>query len=131
MSELLIKVGFFISNSIYDYMNLKESIKRILKEETKLPAFIRRRVSQEDIEEEFESSLDSAKEMFQREYSRAGTKPDLDRYKFVVISMTIDGLHWQLYTSFDENENWHDETFSALSDYFDDKIKKEYQHLYR
>ena len=113
-------------------MNLKESIRRILKEETKkLPAFIRRRVSEEDIKEEFESSLDSAREMFQREYSRVGTKPDLDRYKYVVISMTMDGLHWQLYTSFDENENWYEETFSALSDYFDDKIKKEYQYLYR
>ena len=113
-------------------MNLKESIRKILKEETKkLPTFIRRRVSEEDIEEEFESSLDSAREMFQREHSRTGIKPDLDRYKFIVVSMTIDGLHWQLYTSFDENENWHDETFLALSDYFDDKIKKEYKHIYR
>jgi hypothetical protein len=117
---------------IYHYINLKESIRIILKEETKkLPAFIRRRVSQEDIEEEFESSLDSAREMFQREYSRTGTKPDLDRYKFIVVSMTIDGLHWQLYTSFDENEDWHQETFSVLSEYFDDKIKKEYKRIYR
>ena len=87
--------------------------------------------SEIDIEEEFESSLDSAREMIQREHSRTGIKPDLDRYKFIVVSMTIDGLHWQLYTSFDENENWHDETFLALSDYFDDKIKKEYKHIYR
>ena len=113
------------------YLSLYE-LRRILKEETKkLPTFIRRRVSEEDIEEEFESSLDSAREMLQREHSRTGIKPDLDRYKFIVVSMTIDGLHWQLYTSFDENENWHDETFLALSDYFDDKIKKEYKHIYR
>ena len=32
-------------------MNLQESIRRILREETKLPAFIRRRYSQEDIDE--------------------------------------------------------------------------------
>lgn len=108
-------------------MNLKKSIRRILKEETKkLPNFILRRVPYEDIKNEFESSLVSAKEMFQREHSRIGTKPDLDRYKFVVVSMTIDGLHWQLYTSFDENEDWHDAIFLALSDYFDSEITEEY-----
>ena len=32
-------------------MNLQETIRRILREETKLPAFIRRRYSQEDIDE--------------------------------------------------------------------------------
>ena len=32
-------------------MNLQESIRRILREETKRPAFIRRRYSQEDIDE--------------------------------------------------------------------------------
>jgi len=32
-------------------MNLQESIRRILKEETKLPSFIRRRFSEEDINE--------------------------------------------------------------------------------
>ena len=32
-------------------MNIQESIRRILREETKLPAFIRRRYSQEDINE--------------------------------------------------------------------------------
>jgi hypothetical protein len=36
---------------IYNIMNLQENIRRILKEETKLPSFIRRRYSEEDIDE--------------------------------------------------------------------------------
>jgi hypothetical protein len=39
-------------------MNIKESIRRILSEETQIPSVIRRRVSSDDIEEAFEFALE-------------------------------------------------------------------------
>ena len=49
-------------------MNLQEHIRKVLKEETNLSLFIRRRVPHHELEKEFKESLDMASDMFFNEY---------------------------------------------------------------
>lgn len=62
-------------------MNLKESIKRILKEETQIPSIIRRRVSVKDIEKAFKSSLEDNTRWF--------SKGILDSIEFEVFAKNV------------------------------------------
>ena len=102
-------------------MKLKETIRRILKEETKLIPLILRRVEINKLNEEFNESLDVASERFFRD-----PEMTLDMFTHIVISMTIDGIHYDIHSTTHEDSQWYDGVFNSLKDYY----KKQIDHRY-
>ena len=70
-------------------MNLKESIKKILKEERKPSSYLIRRVTADRINDEFKGSLDYVSYKLKGNY---GLKKFQDR----VMTVMMDGLHGEL-----------------------------------
>ncbi len=110
-------------------MNLQESIRRILREETNFMLAIRRRVPHEDLEREFEESLDMASTMFFNFIEKNGGIINLDRFINVAISSTIDGIHYDLYSTLPEDVQWYEDVKETLKDYYKDRIKTRYEKL--
>jgi len=110
-------------------MNLQESIRRILREETINLTTILRRVSIDDLEREFEESLDMASTMFFNFIEKNGSIINLDRFINVAISSTIDGIHHDLYSTLPEDIQWYEDVKESLKDYYKDRIKVRYKKL--
>jgi hypothetical protein len=109
--------------------NLQESIKRILREETKLNPMILRRVRRDDLEREFEESLDSATNSVFHLIRNGGGIMVLDRFKYITVSRLIDGIHYEIYSTTPEDSVWYDEVFNSLKDYYTDRIEVRYKKL--
>jgi hypothetical protein len=111
-------------------MNLQESIKRVLREETQIPSSIRRRVSYSDIEEAFLNALDSI------DYSRLHNQfsPIKNISLKTFAKLVIDELNMYLEQDYfsDENriyfddETYHEKIRVPLMKYFGNRIKKRY-----
>jgi hypothetical protein len=111
-------------------MNLQESIKRVLREETQIPSSIRRRVSYSDIEEAFLNALDSI------DYSRLHNQfsPIKNISLKTFAKLVIDELNMYLEQDYfsDENriyfddETYHEKIRVPLMNYFGNRIKKRY-----
>ena len=110
-------------------MNLQESIRRILREETKLNPIILRRVRRDDLEREFEESLDATSKRFFRFIEQYGDIINLDRFKYITVSRLIDGIHYEIYSTTPEDSVWYDEVFNSLKDYYTDRIEVRYKKL--
>jgi UTP:GlnB (protein PII) uridylyltransferase len=106
---------------IFIVMNLRETIRRILNEETTL---ISRRVEIDKLNEEFNESLDHAAEMFFRD-----PKMTLDMFTHIVISMTIDGIHYEIHSRMPEDSQWYNDVFNSLKNYYKKQIKHRYNQL--
>lgn len=111
-------------------MNLQESIIRILKEETDYLRIIRRRVPPDDLEREFEESLDMASNLMLR-YIKKDREDVMNLKGFinVTISILIDGIHHELYSTIPEEYQWYDKVQETLKDYYKDRIKTRYRKL--
>jgi hypothetical protein len=109
--------------------NLQESIRRILREETKLNPMILRRVRRDDLEREFEESLDGATNSVFRLIRNGGGIMVLDRFKYITVSRLIDGIHYEIYSTTPEDSVWYDEVFNSLKDYYTDRIEVRYKKL--
>lgn len=111
-------------------MNLQESIIRILKEETDYLRIIRRRVPHDDLEREFEESLDMASNLMLR-YIKKDREDVMNLKGFinVTISILIDGIHHELYSTIPEEYQWYDKVQETLKDYYKDRIKIRYRKL--
>ena len=109
--------------------NLQENIRRILRVETKLIPMIRRRVPHDDLEREFEESLDLASNRFFRFIEEYGDIINLDRFINVAISSTIDGIHSELYNTLPEDAQWYQDVQESLKKYYRDRIKVRYKKL--
>ncbi len=102
-------------------MTLKNHIKKILREESLSESrHLRRRFNQEELDYEFEESMEYA--------SKSPYKfESLDDLKHYVISVMMDGLHGKL-------SNWgtidfpYDEIYNFLKNEYSDEIE-EYDHL--
>lgn len=115
---------------------VRESIRRILQEETKLIPLILRRVRYEDLEREFEEVLDiSSNKVLSLMY---GDFVSLDRFRNLTVSRLIAGIYYELYRatgntyelhSTTENPEWYDKVFNNLSDYYNDRIEVRYKEL--
>jgi hypothetical protein len=105
-------------------MKLKESIRRILKEETKLISLILRRVEIDKLNEEFNESLDHSSDMFFRD-----PEMTLDMFTHIVISMTIDGIHHDIHSRMPEDSQWYNDVFNSLKNYYKKQIKHRYNQL--
>jgi hypothetical protein len=110
-------------------MNLQESIRRILREETELPLYIRRRVLYDELEREFSESLDMSSNMLRNTNKDDGSIMSLNRFIDVTISILMDGIHYELYSKMPEDSEWYGEVVESLKDYYKDRIKSRYKKL--
>ena len=110
-------------------MNLQESIRRILKEETKINTFIRRRVPIDDLEREFSESLEMSSNMLRNTNKEGGGVMSLNRFIDATISILMDGIHYELYSTMPEDSQWYGEAIESLKDYYKDRIKSRYKKL--
>ena len=104
-------------------MNLQESIRKVLREETINLTTILRRVNSDDLEIEFEESLDMASDnLFYRIRNGKGVM-DLKSFIEVTTSILIDGIHSELYNTLPEDVQ------ESLKEYYRDRIKVRYKKL--
>ena len=130
-------MGDFLFIHIFINMNLQESIIRILKEETNTLTMILRRVPTDELEREFEESLDMVSNWFFRFIEKNGDIINLDgrydltinRFINVTISNMMDGIHHDLYSTLPEDVQWYEDVKETLKDYYKDRIKFRYEKL--
>lgn len=108
-------------------MNLKESIRIILKEEANTLTMILRRTS--TLELEFEESLDMASNMLVNINKKGRGIMDLKRFIVVTTSILMDGIHHDLISSLPFEYEWYDEVQKTLKEYYKDRIKTRYEEL--
>ena len=110
-------------------MNLQESIRKVLREETINLTTILRRVHTHDLEIEFEESLDMASDnLFYRIRNGKGVM-DLKSFIEVTTSILIDGIHSELYNTLPEDVQWYQDVQESLKKYYRDRIKVRYKKL--
>lgn len=85
-----------------------------------------RRVTPARLYEEFSESVKSVRDMF---YRSGSFEASLAEFRNAIISMTIDGIHWELYSTMPEESNWYDNVFYELRRYFDNRIEEIYNEL--
>ena len=105
---------------------IKESIKRILREESKIPLQIRRRVDINDFINHFDESLDYASNLYRKNKAKFNA---INSFKFVhiVISHLISEVCARI-----QNKvclDYFDELWSFLSDYFNDEIQQRFYDI--
>ena len=104
-------------------MRLQESIRIILREETNISLFIRRRVTEDKLEEGFNDGLKYGEEFFQK-YPLLKMK----EYRELVMNVVMDHIHGEL-------SNWGTRDFpygdvrNYLTDRFIDRIRENYEEL--
>ena len=112
-------------------MNLQESIRRVLREETNLIKMILRRVQHDDLEREFEESLDAtSNNVFNLIINGGGVMP-LDRFIDITVSRLIDRIHYELYSTTPEDSEWYNEVRDSLKDYYKHRIGVRYTQIIR
>ena len=112
-------------------MNLKESIRRILREEYVITNFIRRRVPMDIIEEEFDSAILYVSDLYLKRYkNKLSLEEGFKEYTRLVITVLIDGIHWLLFSQTSDDIEWYDDVFNNLKDYYKDRIKEGWKSLY-
>jgi hypothetical protein len=110
-------------------MSLKQSIRRILREESKPILMIRRRVPDDDLEREFSESLDMSSNMLRNTNKEDGGVISLNRFIDITVSILIDGIHYELYSTMPEDSHWYSEVKESLKDFYEDRIKHRYKKL--
>jgi len=108
-------------------MSSKETIRRIIKEETNFMRLVLRRVLPERLESEFEDSLNFISKMFLRNYKANPRK--LSEYQFtrMVIIDFMDGVELKRYLPNDVE--WYDEILNGLMEQYKDRILSKYNVL--
>ena len=110
-------------------MNLQESIRRILREESKPILMIRRRIPNDELEREFSESLEMSSNLLRNTNKKDGSIMSLNRFINVTVSILMDGIHYELYNTMPEDSQWYGEAIESLKDYYKDRIKSRYKKL--
>jgi hypothetical protein len=122
-------------------MNIKESIRRILSEETQIPSVIRRRVSSDDIEKAFDYALkENALSMYEPNSIIYKGKEDTTLWvfsKFVIDDMVtlIEQEYFnddnRIYFSDNEEDTkkYHEQIRKPLLRHYGDRIKERYNEV--
>jgi predicted house-cleaning noncanonical NTP pyrophosphatase (MazG superfamily) len=105
-------------------MNLKEHIRRILKEEVNESTFFRRRVDMRLMEKEFFDILNILTDIYLSKYNH-GIDFNFETFEDHVIHYFMDGYYNDL-TNGGENDYPYDEVYEFLSKHFHNKIKDRY-----
>jgi hypothetical protein len=109
-------------------MNLKEHIRRILKEELNESKFFRRRVDMELFEKEFYENLNYATSVFLERYNE-GETTTFPKFKKRVLDYLIDNYHSEL-TNGGLGDYPYDEVYEYFSNHFHNKIKNRYDKVF-
>ena len=103
-------------------MNLKESIKRILKEE--LPARVKRRLSNNVIEHEFLDSFEFAYGLTKKR--KVLSSHFLDELIYTTVTAMMDSVHWRFVSTLPEDEFWYDDIHQGLENHYRNRIIQMY-----
>ena len=114
---------------------MKERIRHILKEETKLPALIRRRIPADILENEFQDSLKTAFDLIKRgrdkQFSKFSYKKLLEHFVYITIAMLIDSIHYELHSTLPEDMEWYDDIYNDLEKHYTSRIVDTYMNHFR
>jgi hypothetical protein len=105
-------------------MKLQEQIRKVLKEETNPANMVFRRVTPNELEQEFNESLIFAVRIFNKRDTMS-----LAEFRNYTISNTIDGIHWLIESTTPEDTQWYDNVFYFLKSFFGDRIEEKYNKL--
>jgi hypothetical protein len=103
-------------------MNLQENIRRILREE--LSARIKRRLSIDEMENEFLESFEGAYRLTKDR--KVLSSHFLDELIYTTITFMMDGMHYRLYSTLPEDEFWYDDIHQELQNHYRDRIMQMY-----
>jgi hypothetical protein len=116
------------TRKLYDKLtnntNLQEQIRKVLKEETNTANMVFRRVTPNELEQEFNESLIFAVRIFNKRDTMS-----LAEFRNYTISNTIDGIHWLIESTTPEDTQWYDNVFYFLKSFFGDRIEEKYNKL--
>ena len=112
-------------------MNLQENIRKVLREENSLLPMIRRRVPQDGLEREFKESLDMASKMLNKAYQTNGDVMSLERFIEMTVSILIDGIHYEIYSTTPLDSEWYDDVIKSLKNYYRHRIIVRYSQITR
>ena len=120
---------------MYDYlqeneeMSIQESIRKILREETHLSTFIRRRVPIDELEQEFNEAIIYATDLYKRKYGHLEGSEGLREFRRLTLAVLMDGIHWMLHSTTNEDRNWYQEALDDLESYYKDRIFDEWEAI--
>jgi hypothetical protein len=103
-------------------MNLQETIRRVLREE--LSPRIRRRLSNDEMENEFLESFEGAYRLTKNR--KVLSSHFLDELLYTTITFMMDGVHWRFVSTLPEDEFWYDDIHKELENYYRDRIMQMY-----
>ena len=107
---------------------LKESIKKVLKEELNESTYLRRRVDMSSLDEEFYENLDIVTNRFLKLSSKKQYYSFND-FKNGILGYIIEDFHYELTNNrFDDYP--YDEVYEFLSNHYHDKIKDRYVEVF-
>ena len=114
---------------------MRERIRHIIKEETNLPLLIRRRIPADVLENEFKDSLESAFDLVKRGrdklFSKFSYKKLLEHFVYITISMLIDSIHYELYSTLPEDIQWYDDVYKILEKHYRKRIVNKFMNHFQ
>jgi hypothetical protein len=117
------------NNCVSGSIPIKESIRKVLREENSLLTMIRRRVPHDDLEREFKESLDMSSNMLLNLNRNDGGIMDLKRFIDVTTSVLMDGIHYEIYSTMPLESQWYDEVIESLKKHYKHRIGVRYDQL--
>jgi hypothetical protein len=110
-------------------MNLKTTIRRILKEETEVPLYLRRRLDFDEMDRVFEKNLDIWETRMIR-FERPGTM-SLKSFKDFIIAGVMDSYTYLNIgiDNIDENQLLYDNIHKFLYRYYSERIEEVYNRF--
>jgi hypothetical protein len=92
---------------------------------------IRRRVTQDHLEKEFIESLDMASEMLDMSYQRSGGVMGLGRFISITISILMDGIHYEIFSTTPLDSEWYGDVTRSLKNHFRSRIITRHSQITR
>jgi len=103
--------------------NLQETIKKVLREETEVPSFVRRRVTSIDWQIKF------AITEVNRQYNVCGLREE--DYVETVIEKAITSMYWDFFSDMDDNSKEWEKSYNFMIRYADEKFTEMLKTLYQ
>ena len=104
-------------------MNLQEHIRRVLREE--LSPRVRRRFSPDELEISFLESFQDAYNLTKKR--KVLSSHFLDELIYTTITMMMDDMHYTLYSTLPEDEEWYGKIHQELENHYKNRIEKFYK----
>jgi len=105
-------------------MNLKETIRKVLREEKKISPYFRRRLDWEVVEDRFNDAIHNADQIVKKTYSKRLNTFTFRMFKAMVMSVFInDILHEFFSDSYDMGDSLYDGLHNQFSNLFDYRME--------